>query len=149
VSILAAVGAECLQRRGGVAGEAVIELVDQAREPAAVHRTEDQLPVQGTQQQQVVQDVRGGQDPVHVRVGQRDPQTVQQLAAVRHRHGIAADGEGAAGRVVRGHDEVLNAVLEAGMAAACLRGPGDRVRILQADGAQVLITAGIVIHRGG
>ena len=142
---LAAVGPQRFQRGGGVAGEAVIEFVDQAGEPAAVHRAEEQLAVECPEQEQVVHDVRGGEHAVHVGVGQRDLQPVQQLAAVRHRHGVVADGEGAAGRVVGGDDEVLPAGLEAGVAAARLGGAGDRVGILEPDGAQVLVAAGIIV----
>ena len=104
---LAAVGTQRLEGGSGVAGEAVIEFVDQAGEAAAVHRAEEQLAFERAQQEQVVHDVRGGQDAVHVRVGQGDLQPVQELPAVGHRHGVAADGQGAAGRVVGGDDEVL------------------------------------------
>ncbi len=48
-----------------------------------------------------------GEDAVHVRVGQGNLQAVQELAAVGHGHGIVADGEGTAGGVVGGDDEVL------------------------------------------
>ena len=146
---LAAVGTQCLQRGGGVAGEAVIEFVHQAGEPAAVHRTEDQLALERAEQQQVVHDVRRGQNTVHVGVGQCDLQPVQELAAVRHGHRIIAHGEGAAGRVVGGDDEVLPAVLDAGVAAPRLGGAGDRVRVFEPDGAQVLVAAGIIVHREG
>ncbi len=146
---LAAVGTQRLQRGSGVAGETVIELVDQAGQAAAVHRTENQLAVQCAQQQQVVHDVRGGQHTVDGRIGQGDLEPVQQQAAVRHGHRVAADGQGAAGRMVGCDDEVLPAVLQAGVAAPGLRGAGHGVRVFQPDGAQVRVAAGIIIHRGG
>ena len=132
-----------------MAGEAVIELIDQAGQAAAVHGAEDQLAVEGAQQEQVVHDVRGREDAVHVRVGQGDLQPVQQLAAVRHGHRVVADGQGAAGRVVGGDDEVLPAGLQARVAAAGLRGAGNSVRVFQPDGAQVLVAAGIIVRRQG
>ena len=146
---LAAVGSQRVQRGGRVAGEAVVELVDQAGEPAAVHRAEEQLAVQCPEQEQVVHDVGGCEDAVDVRVGEGDLQPVQELAAVRHRHRVVADGEGAAGRVVGGDDEVLRAGLDAGVAAARFRGAGDGGGVLEPDGAQVFVAAGIIVHRGG
>ena len=68
------------------------------------------LPSSAPEQEQVIHDVRGGQDAVDVRVGEGDLQAVQELAAVRHGHRVVADREGAAGRVVGGDDEVLPAV---------------------------------------
>ena len=114
---LAAIGTERFQRGRSMTGEAVIELVDQAGQATAVHGTEDELAFQGTQEQEVVHDVRRGQDAIDGGVRQGNLQTVQEVPAISHGHRLRTNGEGAAGRMVRCDDEVLRAVLQAG----CLR----------------------------
>ena len=146
---LAAVGAQGLERGRGVAGKAVIEFVHQAGEPATVHRAEEQLALERAEQEQIVHDVRRGEDTVHVRVGQGDLQAVQELAAVGHGHRIVADRERAAGGVVGGDDEVLPVGPDAGVAAPGLGGAGNRFRVFEPDDAQVLVAAGIIVHRDG
>jgi hypothetical protein len=132
-----------------VAGEAVIELVDQTGQAASVHRTEHEFAIQGTQQKQVIHYVRGGQNPVDVGVGKGYLEAVQELAAVRHGYWISANAQGSPCGMVGGHYEVLFAVFRAGMAAPRFGGARYCFRILKPDSAQVLVAAGIVVGRPG
>ena len=140
---LAAVGADPVQGLGGVPREAVVDLVDEARQSAAVHGAEDELALERPEQQQVVQHVRGGEHAVHLGVRQGDLQPVEQAAPVGHGVGLAAHPQGAAGRVVGGDDEVLPPVHGSGVTTAGVRGALDGARVLQPDPGQVLVAAGV------
>ena len=75
-------------RRGVVRREAVVELEDRALQAAAVHRADDDLVLEGAEQQQVLEDVGRAEHPVDAgpRQGGREP--VEQVAAARHRGGV-------------------------------------------------------------
>ena len=81
--------------------------------------------------------------------GQALKPTLQELAAVGHGHRIVSDGERAAGRVVGGDNEVLPVGPDTGVAAPGLGGAGNRFRVFEPDNAQVLVAAGIIVHRTG
>ncbi len=95
-------------RRGGGCGggrrHPVVELELRACQAAAVHRREHDLVLEGAEQQQVVEDVGGGEHAVDAGVGERGAQPVEQVGAAVHRGRPRADAEGAAGGVVGGDD---------------------------------------------
>ena len=90
---LAALEAAGLDLRGRVAGEPVVELEGRALQAAAVHRADDDPILQGTHEQQVVQDVGGAEHPVHAGAGDRSAQPVQQLDPAAHGHGVVAHAQ--------------------------------------------------------
>ncbi|ABK74719.1 hypothetical protein MSMEG_4660 [Mycolicibacterium smegmatis MC2 155] len=91
------------RRRGG-ACHAVVHLEDRTGEPAAVERREHHLVFQRAEQQEVVEDVGGGQHTVDAGIGQRGAQAVEQVGAAVHRGGPRSDGQCAARGMV-GRDD--------------------------------------------
>lgn len=115
-----------------MAGEAVVELEARALEAAAVHRAHDDLVVESAEQQQVVEDVGGGEDAVDAGPVECQAEPFQQVGAVGHGELAVPDAEGAAGRVVGGDDHQAAVVVEQRRrlrrAAASATASGRRVR---------------------
>lgn len=118
---------------GAVAGEAVVELEGGSREPAAVHRTEDDLVLQRAEEQQVLQDVGAREHPVDAGAGEGEAEAFQQVEAVGHGEVVVADGEGAAGRMVRGDDHQASRGSHERASAAGRGGFGDGFGVTGAE----------------
>src|SRR6266700_2678875 len=76
-----------------------------AVEATAVHRPDDHVVVECTEEQQLLDDVGRPEDAVDGRVGQRRDQTLEQRTTVGHGHRVAARADRTSGRVVGGYEE--------------------------------------------
>src|SRR5690606_28425676 len=85
---------------GVVGGEPVVEFPRRAGEPAPVHRAEEDLSLQFTEEQQVLEDVGGGQQPVDTGSTQRPDRVLEDYASIGHGPRIVTDTEDASGRMV-------------------------------------------------
>ena len=99
-------------RRGGVCGEAVVQLEGRPAQASPVHRTDDHLVVKNTEQEQVFEDVRSAENSVDARDAESRDNTLEQVVAVGHRERVLADAERAPRRMVDRDDEQLAVVTE-------------------------------------
>ena len=90
---------------GVVGGEAVVDLPASPGEPAAVHRADGDLAVEGAEADEVLEDVGARQHAVDPRVVEGDEQPLEHRPAVDHRPRLAGHADHPPRRVVGGDDE--------------------------------------------
>ena len=95
-----------------ITGVPVIDLERCTLQAAAVHRREDELVLQRTEQKEVFGDVGGREQSIDTRPGQCGQQALEQLGAIGHGRGFAAGTERTARRVIAGHDHQLAVLTE-------------------------------------